>query len=133
MMTVQNVKNSLKFKATEKVGVLSVRVGQKKFSLPVAARMISGENYLFLSFGASSELYRVEATNLTPMGKDEEASEAFEALNSGKPRGRRRKTGSVVAPELAEALRTIPDGYRLGYNADGSPRLIRTRTRATKA
>jgi hypothetical protein len=133
MRTVQSVKNSLKFKAIEKEGLLSVRVGVKKFTLPVSARIISGDSYLFLSFAASSELYRVEQTNLLPMSRDEEATDAFADLNSGKRRSRRRRSGSELAPELAEALRSIPEGYRLGYNADGSPRLIRKRTRAPKA
>ena len=133
MRTVQSVKNSLKFKAIEKEGLLSVRVGVKKFTLPVSARIISGDSYLFLSFAASSELYRVEQTNLLPMSRDEEATDAFADLNSGKRRSRRRRSGSKLAPELAEALRSIPEGYRLGYNADGSPRLIRKRTRAPKA
>lgn len=129
MKTVQNVKNSLKFKAQEKDGVLSVKVGVKKFSVPVKARMISGEEYLFLSFPASSELYRVEDKELVALDKDSDASEAFEALNPGKRRGRRRGTGVEMPSELAEALRAIPAGYKLGYNLDGTPKLVRSRQR----
>jgi hypothetical protein len=130
--TVQNVKNSLKFKAQEKEGILSVKIGVKKFSLPVKARMISGDEYLFLSFPASSELYRVTSKDLDPMDKEEDATEAFNVLNTGKKRGRRRG-GSVEMPdELAAALRAIPSGYKLGYNADGSPKLVRSRQRTKK-
>lgn len=129
MKTVQNVKNSLKFKAQEKEGVLSIKVGVRKYAVPVKARMLSGQDYLFLSFPASSELYKVTTKELTPLDKDGDASEAYDALNPGKRRGRRRR-GSVEMPaELAEALRNIPQGYKLGYNADGSPKLVRTRRR----
>lgn len=132
MKTVQNVKNSLKFKAQEKEGVLSVKVGVKKFSVPVKARMLTSDEYLFLSFPASSELYRVESKELQPMSRDEDASEAYNVLNTGKRRSRRRG-GSVEMPDhLAEALRAIPSGYKLGYNADGSPKLVRTRQRRAK-
>jgi len=130
--TVQNVKNSLKFKAQEKEGVLSIKVGVRKYSVPVKARMLSGQDYLFLSFPASSELYRVSAKELTPLDKDADSSDAYEALNPGKRRGRRR-AGSVEMPtELAEALKNLPAGFKLGYSADGAPKLVRTRRRGAK-
>jgi hypothetical protein len=56
MKNVKSLKNSLKFKAAPKSGVLTVRVGVKKYVLPVDARMIAGDGYLFLSFGSSSEI-----------------------------------------------------------------------------
>lgn len=132
LKTVQNVKNSLKFKAQEKEGVLSVKVGVKKFNIPVKARMISGDNYLFLSFTASSELYLVQDNELTALDRDADASEAFEALNPGKRRTRRRNSGVDLPDHLAEALKAIPSGYKLGYQVDGSPKLIRTRQRNKK-
>lgn len=129
MKTVQNVKNSLKFKAQEKEGVLSIKVGVRKYSVPVKARMLSGSDYLFLSFPASSELYKVTTKELTALDKDADASDAYDALNPGKRRGRRR-AGNVEMPnELAEALKNLPAGFKLGYNADGSPKLVRTRRR----
>jgi hypothetical protein len=133
--TVQNVKNSLKFKANERDGILSVRVGVKKFVVPVKARMLSDSKYLFLSFPASSEMYRIEGKNLIALDKGEDATEAFEALNPGRrSRGRRRGGGSTEMPaELAEALKNLPAGYRLGYSADGTPKLVKTRTRRSKS
>lgn len=133
MKTVQNVKNSLKFKAQEKEGVLSVRVGVKKFNVPIKARMISGDNYLFLSFPASSELYKVADNELSALDREADASEAFDALNPGKRRGgRRRSAGAELPDTLAEALKSLPAGYKLGYGTDGSPKLIRTRQRTKK-
>ncbi len=130
MKTVQNVKNSLKFKAQEKEGVLTVKVGVRKFSVPVKARMLSGNQYLFLSFPASSELYQVTGKELVPLSKDADASVAYDGLNPGKRRTRRRSGGVEMPVELAEALKNLPLGYKLGYNADGSPKLVRTRRRS---
>ena len=132
MKTVQNVKNSLKFKAQEKEGVLSVRVGVKKFNVPIKARMISGDNYLFLSFPASSEMYRIQDNELNALDREADASEAYEALNPGKRRGRRRSSAAELPDTLAEALKALPAGFKLGYTADGSPKLIRTRQRTKK-
>ena len=103
--TVQTVKNSLKFKAQEKEGLLTVRFGVKKFVLPVAARMLCDGKYMFLSFGASSELYEINGKGLTAMDKDADADAAFEALNVTKRRGRPRKNSeAAISPELQKLL-----------------------------
>jgi hypothetical protein len=130
--SVQSVKNSLKFKAQEKEGVLSVRVGVKKFNVPVKARMLSSGEFLFLSFPASSELYRVDKKSLGAMNKEEDASKAYESLNPGRKARRRRTAGAELTDALTEALKGIPEGYKLGYAADGSPKLVRTRKRGKK-
>lgn len=132
--TVQNVKNSLKFKANERDGILSVRVGVKKFVVPLKARMLSDSKYLFLSFPASSEMYRIEGKTLIALDKGDDATEAFEALNPGRRRGGRKRGGATteMPAELAEALKNLPSGYRLGYSTDGTPKLVKTRTRRGK-
>src|SRR5258708_31713612 len=82
--TVQSVKNSLKFKAQPKAGILSVKVGVKKYQIPVEARMISGDGYMFLSFPAVSEVFRIENKILKAMTSTEDATVAFEKLNPGR-------------------------------------------------
>lgn len=130
--TVQSVKNSLKFKAVVKSNALTVKLGTRKFTLPVECRALNGEEYLFLSFPACSELFRVKGKELLPMKADEEASEAYTALNPTKKRSRRRAAGAELPAALQSALKGIPAGYRLGYDASGSPRLVRTRIRKPK-
>ncbi|HEY0866663.1 MAG TPA: hypothetical protein VGE01_04770 [Fimbriimonas sp.] len=128
--TVQSVKNSLKFKADEKPGILSVRVGVKKYTLPIKARMLSGGDFLFLSFPASSELYKVGNEGLEALNRDADPGDAYSALNPGRRKGRRKGASGVELPhELATALKAIPDGMKLGYGPDGTPRLVRTRSR----
>ncbi|MFQ3586086.1 MAG: hypothetical protein SNJ74_02785 [Fimbriimonadaceae bacterium] len=131
--SVRNAKNSLKFKAAAREGVLSVRVGVRKFSLPVAARLLSDGQFLFLSFPASSELYRIEGKTLQPMQPDEDATAAYTALTPSRRRTRRRgpnSAGAELPSELSAALRAIPAGYKLGYDPQtGEPRLIKKRQR----
>jgi len=131
---VQKVKNSLKFKADEKEGLLTIRFGVKKFVVPHKVRMLSDGKYMFLSFTASSELYQVVGKDLKAMDKATDATDAFTALNPGRKgkRGRKPRSAAQLSPELEEALRNIPAGFRLGYGADGSIKLVKPRTRKKK-
>ncbi|MBX3120321.1 MAG: hypothetical protein KF784_14760 [Fimbriimonadaceae bacterium] len=130
--TVQNVKNSLKFKAQVKEGLLSVRVGVKKYTLPTSVRILSNGSHIFLSFTATSELFKVTNGALEAMSPKEDATEAFNALNPGKRRGRRRAQADVPK-ELSDALKHIPTGYKLVIDKDGTPRLAKRRHRKPRA
>lgn len=130
--TVRSVKNSLKFKAQAKPGILSVRVGVKKYAVPIEARILSTGEFMFLSFPASSEVYKISGKQLAPLGAESDASEAYQALNPGKRKGRRRRAQVSLPTNLTEALKAIPAGYRLGYGADGEVKLIKTRKRSPK-
>ena len=128
---VQSVKNSLKFKAAEKEGVLSVKVGVKKYTLPVTARMLSNGEFLFLSFPASSELYNVSGKDIVAMDKNDDATEAHRLLDPGKRRrgGRKVSASNEVPADLAAALKQIPSGFKLVYDKSGNPRLVKARKR----
>ena len=130
--SVQSVKNSLKFKAHPKSGILSVKVGVKKYQIPLEARMISGEGYMFLSFPACSELYKIENKNLKAMAPAEDAGQAFEKLNPGRRQSRRRASNVEMPNALVEALKNLPSGFKLGYSTDGTPKLVRTRKRSSR-
>ena len=131
--SVKNVKNSLKFKAQVKEGLLTVRVGVKKYVVPVEARILSGPEHLFLSFPASSELYEIKNKQLVAMEGSADASAAFNSLNPGRRRrGKRAASETAMPSELADALSKIPAGYKLGYDATGQPRLVKKRTRKPK-
>lgn len=85
---------------------------------------------MFLSFPASSELFKIDNKNLKPMGVNEDATQAFEKLNPSRRRGRRRASSVEMPSALVEALKGLPSGFKLGYNADGSPKLVKSRKRA---
>lgn len=133
MKTVKNVKNSLKFKVAPKEGLLTVRLGVKKYTLPIEARLLAGGDYLFLSFPACSDIFQVEdGKTITAMDPNADGEKVSDALKP-KRRGRRsRKGGSgVEMPEaLAAALRAnVPTGHKLVIGLDGEYRLAKTRKR----
>jgi hypothetical protein len=128
--SVKNVKNSLKFKAQPKGNSITVRVGVKKYNVPVDARIISNNGYMFLSFPAVSELFRIEDKQLKPMANEEDATEAYSALNPGRKRNRRRSSGVELPAELEQMLKNLPPNFRIGYDAEGMPRLVKKRTRS---
>jgi hypothetical protein len=130
--TVQSVKNSLKFKAQVKTGLLSVRVGVKKYVLPVSARMLSSDGYMFLSFPATSELFEIKDKKLTAMDSKADAGDALTKLNPGKRRGRRKSAPVALPSDLENALKSIPAGYKLVIDASGAPRLAKMRKRRSK-
>jgi hypothetical protein len=132
MRTVQSVKNSLKFKAAPKAGILSIKIGVKKYSVPIEARMLSNGEYLFLSFPASSELYKIENKELSALDAKSDAADAHSALTPKRRRGRRRRESVEMPAELAAALKSLPSGFKLGYGTDGSPKLVKTRARKAR-
>ncbi len=132
MKNVRNVKNSLKFKAQVKPGALSVKIGVKKYNVPVDARILSSGEYLFLSFPACSELFEIKNKQLEAMPGEADAADAFIALNPTRKRGRKRSSKAELPDDLANALRNIPEGYKLGYDAGRNFRLVKKRTRNKK-
>lgn len=131
--SVKSVKNSLKFKANVKPGLLSVRVGTKKYVLPVPVRILNDGDFIFLSFSASSEMYRIKNKQLSAMKADEDASDAYAVLNPGRKKASRKRSAAVELPAaLADALKRVPVGFKLGYDASGQPRLVKRRERRKK-
>jgi len=134
--TVKSVKNSLKFKANVKEGILTVRVGVKKYVLPVQARILCEGEYMFLSFPATSELFSIKnRKDLVAMAPTADASDAYTALNPTKRRGAggRRKRANVEIPKaLEEALKAIPAGHKLVTDAKGNIRIVKMRKRRAK-
>jgi hypothetical protein len=130
---VKTVKNSLKFKAQPKSGILTVRVGVKKYVLPMEARILTSPGHIFLSFPASSELYEIKNKGLAPMNPTADATAAYAALNPGRKKRTRKTSETSMPAELASALSKIPAGFKLGYDASGKPRLVKKRTRKATA
>ena len=130
--TLTSAKASLKNSVPEKERVLTVRLGVKKLVLPITAKLATSGEYLFLSFPSTTEIYRMDGKGLTPLETDEQAGAAMEALATPRRRGGRRKKAAEIAPELQHALSSLPSGHRIGYDAQGNPKLIKTRPRRKK-
>lgn len=128
--TPRSAKNSLKFKAGQKAGIVSVKIGGKKFVVPVQTRLLSNETFAFVSFPAVSELYKIEGKTLSVVESASDAAEAHRQLDrpTAKKKGRGRRATELPS-EVSAVLQKLPAGTKLVAAPDGSYRLVRTRKR----
>ena len=111
--------------------MLTVRDGQKKYVLPIKARVIAGEGYLYISIPSTTEIFRTNGRDATIIEPTEDGKEALAALSITPKRRGRRPSGNPTVP--AALTKMIPAGYKLVHGADGSPRFAKIRgVRKTK-
>ncbi|MCU0315464.1 MAG: hypothetical protein MUC92_02600 [Fimbriimonadaceae bacterium] len=133
--SVEKIKAGLKLRTQAKEGVLSLRLGTKKYVLPFEARLIQSDEYLFLHLPPSAEILRVDGRDLILVESADEAEKAVSTFRKGRRRtgGRTKKEKVEISDELKNALQNIPNGFKLAYGRDGSLRLVKTRNRGKKA
>ncbi len=131
MKTLKNVKNSIKFKVQPKSGLLTVRAGSKKYTVPVEVRLSAGTDYLFLSIPGLSEIFKIESNKLVSLDPESDGEMAHEQLNAAPARARKGRRSSPELPgKLQQALAQIPAGYKLVFDLKtGQPRLAKTRAK----
>lgn len=134
MKSVQNLRNSLKFKAEVATDSVAVMVdGQPHILLGAEARVLVGKHFAYVSAPAFSHIVELRDGALQPLPDDYPA----EAIESEllplveKPRqARARAQGADLPEELKDILKSqIPEGYRIAVDADGQIRLVKTRNR----
>lgn len=129
--TVDSIKRALKLRAEPKRNSLTLRMGVKKLPLPFEVRLITSGDYLFVHVPPSAELFKIDEDGLQPVQSVEEAQSATQSFRRGGKRGKRggRASAQEMPEQLMQALRAIPSGFKLGFNPDGTPRLVKTRKR----
>lgn len=128
--SAQNVIRSLRARIPKKPGSVVVRIGAKRYELPTDVQVAGSERYGFVVVPPLIGLYRIEGRDLKAMEPTEDASEAFAELSGQSARKPGRPKAIRELPDvLKEALRQIPEGYRIGYDPDGTPKLVRKRNR----
>jgi len=127
---VQSAVRSLRARVPKKEAEVSIRVGGKRFELSLALQSLASERYCFVALPSVAGLYRIEGRELKEMEPTDDASEAFAELDAGMPKRPGRPKAIRELPDfLKEALKNIPEGYRIGYDPDGTPKLVRKRNR----
>lgn len=129
---LQKPATGLKLKATPKKNALTIRVGMKKYVLPIEVRMLSSEKYVFVHVPATAVLMKVAGRALEAVSSDTEAKEAAASFRKSrkKPAARVAKAKTPELPsEIHSILGKIPPNYRLEIGKDGMPRLVRKRNR----
>lgn len=131
---INATKQALKLKADEKENSLTLRLGVKKHLLPIVPKVLSSDEYVFVHVPSQAEILKVTENGLEIVTSDEEAAKAAASFKKGRgTRSSRKLASSIpVSGELAAALSKLPNGYKLAYGADGSPKLVRTRNRRKK-
>lgn len=125
-VSIANAKNSIKRNAPERDRILTVRDGQKKYVLPIKARMIAGDGFLYISIPAMTEIFRTDGRNAVLIGADEDGGAAAAALSAPAKTTARKGRRSAAPAVPDELLSMIPAGHRLVHGPDG-PRFAKVR------
>lgn len=134
MKSVQNLRNSLKYKADVVTDSLAVMVdGQPRILLGAEARVLIGKRFAYVSAPAFSHIVELSEGALQPLPDDhpayEIASELLPMIEKPSLQRSRRK-GADLPEELKDILKSqIPHGYRIAVDPTGEIRLVRTRNR----
>lgn len=132
--SLDKIKFGLKLRTNSTNGALSLKMGVRKMTLPFEARLIKSDEFVFVHIPPSAEIFKIDGKNLKMVTDAKEAEEAVVSFRKARKRGKRSAAKDVEMPtELESALNKIPDGFKLGYDADGRPRLVKTRTRRKKS
>jgi len=131
--SLEQVKSALKLRTQAKDGALTLRMGVRKYVLPFETRLIASDEYVFVHIPPSAEILKVTDNGLEIVEDLATADIAVNSFKKAKKRSSARPGKSVDFPdELLSALKGIPAGYKIGYDAIGTPKLIRTRKRGKK-
>lgn len=130
--SLDKIKFGLKLRTERHDNLLTFRIGVKKYVLPVEARILKSDDYLFLHIPPSAEIYKLAKEGLTVVKKSSEAEEAVKSFRKKRKKSTRTVKKVEMPDELASALKGIPTGFKLGYDASGKPKLVKKRTRRKK-
>lgn len=127
--SLEKIKSGLKLRTNAKEGALSLKLGVRKAQLPFETRLVQSDEYIFVHVPPSAEIFRIDGKRLIQVETVEEAEKAMTSFKKSRKKGGRTKKNVTMPSDLEQALAKIPDGFRLGYDANGEPRLVRTRQR----
>ncbi len=131
--SLDQLKSSLKLRAQSRHGALTLRLGVKKYSLPFEVRMLNSSEFIFVHIPPSAEIMKFTSEGLELVTDLKDGETAAKSFRKSKKRASTRASKLTEIPEdVASALSKVPAGYKIGYGADGSPKLVRTRKRRKK-
>ncbi len=129
--SVEKIIFGFKLRTQPTKNALTLRVGNKKYVLPFEARVIQSDEYIFVHVPPAADIMRINGKGLEVVTKSEDAEKAALSFRSAR---KARKARRVELPDVVkDALKKIPTGYKLGYDADGNMKLVKARTRRKSA
>lgn len=131
--SLEQTKSALKLRTTPRDGALTLRLGVRKYVLPFEVRLLQSEEFVFVHIPPSAEILQVvdgELKIVEDLATAEKAAGTFrKTRKKASPGAGKAAKNSDVPSDVMEALSKIPSGYKVGYDAEGKPKLIRTRKR----
>lgn len=131
--SVDKIKFGLKLRTVKQQNSLTFRIGVKKYVLPFEARIVKSDDYLFLHVPPAAEIMKITKNGLQIVTKPSEAEEAVKSFRKSRKKIKRPRKQVKMPVEVQDALKKIPSGYKLGYDADGNLKLVKKRTRKKAA
>jgi hypothetical protein len=129
--SVEKIIFGFKLRTRPAKNALALRVGNKKFVLPFEVRIIQSEDFIFVHIPPAAGIMRIEGKKVELVTKSEDAERA--ALSFRLARKARRENRVELPDAIKDALKKIPPGYKLGYDADGGMKLVKARKRRKSA
>ncbi|MCB0827002.1 MAG: hypothetical protein KDC26_12505 [Armatimonadetes bacterium] len=126
---IEKTKAALKLRTSPREGALTLRMGVKKHVLPFEVRMIESDDFVFVHIPPAAEIFKKDGKEIVLVTSDKDAEAAAKTLRRSRRRGRKSSKAVEMPDDVAAALAKIPAGFKLGYDADGTPRLVKTRKR----
>jgi hypothetical protein len=126
--TVKSVKNSLKFKAQPRKGLITVKIGNKKVTMPIEARVLEADGFAFVSFPSAYELGIVTGTSFAPILNDETAASALSAIGASLQTPAKKAAATSIPEDVAKQAKAFIQSLKaqgLTLRADGT--VVKTR------
>jgi len=131
--TVEKTKSALKLRTQARDGALTLRIGVKKYVLPFEVRLLTSNEYVFVHIPPCAEIMKIAKSGLEVVTDVATADEAAKSFRRGRKRPAGKASSKIEVPtDISAALSKIPAGYKIGYAADGSLKLVRSRKRQKK-
>ena len=131
--TVEKTKSALKLRTQSRDGALTLRLGVKKYVLPFEVRLLTSNEYVFVHIPPCAEIMKIGKSGLEVVTDSTAADDAAKSFRKGRKRAAGKGSSKIEMPsDVAIALSKIPQGYKVGYNPDGTVKLVRTRRRRKK-
>lgn len=130
--TIDNVKLTLKQRAISQENALTLRLGRRRIVLPAEVRTLASDDYMFVHIPAFAEVLKRDGSEskiVTTVKEADAARKSFPRKSRKKTRsGGKRETPEIPA-DVKDALSALPAGYKLGYDENGKPKLVKKRKR----
>ena len=126
--SLDDMNRALKLKASPRPGSLTLRVGTKKHVLPFEVRTIQGEGFLFVHLPPSAGILKLSDQGAELVTDEKTAEAAMKSFRKPRTQPKAKPATAEVPPELADALKKIPAGFKPVFDKDGV-RLVSTRNR----